>query len=706
MAFVPDAPAPSRFVPDAGPVDTGPDMAPPGVGEKMLRAAFPNTALSKFVASRNGALTGNDPRLGPPNTEGQDLGDKVFAHTNSPLLATIARIAPDLENMVFSPGGAGEIAKAAPAAADAIKVAGSPEAVRVAAGYGPNLKSQADMGLKGPQAITNRLASADTNLPAGQIPSRAAVIDARNSGPGVTYRQAESALPDKMVHDEQLTAGLHSLPDTGSQLPNSPDVEALRQTMLDQPNMTPEQLFSNIRDARTRAAANLGSPNTELHPIGDAYNKLAGHMEDFAGRRLDDNGFDMSKWLTARQDMARSYLGEAAVGQGHDFNSAVYAREAEKFPDKLDQNGAIIAHVHNNLPAAQNAHTYGAMAAGSAIGSTLGAGITHLTGLPGVAEAGGLAGLAGGPLAQSAIKNFLTRGNLAAADRAPLNPALSYFRRDGAPLPGFGRPAPELPPTQTSLPLPGGGAPAAPQGTLPFGPPMGDTFAGGPVGSLRPGAPPSTAANSATPVPLRLQQSAASAQAAPLPGPGQLPLLPPEMPKPLGASFESEAPRATANEFPSAPLELAYGAPRSAPSSVGEGQKVTAVPPDAYPNGRPFGGILHRGVPEGQDLMQPNSDGHLFLSEDASGTETSADNYGKPQPVPVNFKQMLDAGSLQDTKSALGLPAHAEPQDVANEAAKAGYDGVRYRVPHAGREYIKLGPPKDTGLGESFKSED
>jgi hypothetical protein len=450
-----------------GNVSMGDQTPAPSMGENILRGAAGLTRMginavgAPLVSAATHAVMGAghdliDPRINPEggqihapaplgpvdqavgNAIGhvtgalQGAGDTVESHLPQPVqhgIDTVAQAAGNTAPLIM-PGGEGGGEIAAPAAA----VARSPADVAQAAGY-TGLKTRADMARPGNQAVTNTLIGQDAGVPKGTVPSVAAVTDARNAGPGGVYNKVQNSIPKNLTQDAQLQTGIKSLQDSTSQLPRSPDVEALQQTMLGQPDMTSQQLFSNIQQARERASANMASDDPDKNAIGKAYGQLADHYEDFAGRSiLPGSDVNIKDFTDARTQFAKSYAAQAALKGGENFDPATYAKLAQNNPGMLTGNAAVVANVHNNLPAGASAagtgHSYYApMAAGSVAGSALGAGLSHLTGVPGLAEAGGLAGLGVGPMAQNALKNFSTRGNPEAAAAAQGNPALSYFRR-------------------------------------------------------------------------------------------------------------------------------------------------------------------------------------------------------------------------------------------------------------------------------------
>lgn len=342
-------------------------------------------------------------------------------------------------------------------------VARAPEDIAVKAGY-TGLKSRADLAQPGAQAITNKLIAKDAGLPDNVVPNQKALADARANGPGKVYNAVQDALPDNLTHDPQLVADIKGLQDSTSQLPRSPDVETLQQTMLGQPELTRGQLFSNIQQARERAATNLASDDPDKNALGHAYSQLADAYEGFAGRQLPANApVSLSDFQNARVQFAKNYLAEKALKGGENFDPLAYARIAAKDPGLLTGNAAIVGNVANNLPA--QGSTAGARAAGYAAGGVAGTVAGHALGEPlGGGIVGGYTGSHLAPAVQNAIQRMFTRGNPELAAGTTENPALSYFfgeRASPAPPPA-GPQAPNF--TLGEGVNPAGPAPAPPGG--------------------------------------------------------------------------------------------------------------------------------------------------------------------------------------------------------------------------------------------------
>lgn len=400
------------------------------------------------------------------------------------LLGTLTSVFPAAQEL-HEALGAGNVANPA-------GVARTGADIGSAAGY-TGVKSQQDLRMPGPQGITNKLISDDVGVPQGSDLNIKAVQNARKIGPGKVYDAAEAALPQNMAMDDGLTGALGKIGDTVSQLPKSPDVDALKAHMLAQPDMTKTQLFANIQQARAQGSANLASDLPDKNALGGAQLKLAQAYEDFAGRRLADNpdaGVSQDDFIGARTQFAKSYMAEAALKGGENIDPMVYARAHANDPDMLTGNSAIVGQHAASLPAAAPFGTQ------SALLHSLGAGAGvlggHALGGGGTAEMmGAMAGTAAAPTLNRALHNIFQRGDLDAAGATADNPALSYLFKDDHEFPastpsGYFQEPPKLLTHQPPEPTVNAGGGAATDSLLNDLGLTGDVQRAGP---LHPGAP-------------------------------------------------------------------------------------------------------------------------------------------------------------------------------------------------------------------------
>lgn len=471
----------------AGPADMGAQMAPPGSGEDLARRYAENVgagtgavfagadrlvqpvagAGARLAAQGSNDVLGTnfdvghagqvaehafEPAAPQSGTEAALRGAIPHALTTAndamhhyvPLTETIDREGgqllaktpqgiKDAATVLSLGAGGGEAADAAVMrGADAAgnAVARAPEDVARAAGY-TGLKSRADLATPGSQAITDKLIANDAGIVDGAVPNVAAVQNARKVGPGKVYDAVKGQLPANLSANEKLTADIKGLQDSTSQLPRSPDVEALKQAMLAQPNMTRDELFANIQQARERSATNYASEDPDKQALGQAYGQLAKAYEDFAESQLPQGSELRGQFADARTQFAKSFLAEKALKGGEHFDPMVYARAAQKEPDLLTGNAKIVADTANNLPAESN-RTF-TRAAGSVLGGAAGVLTGHALGEPlGGGIVGGYTGSHAAPIVQQGFQRIATRGNPEAAAATEGNPALSYYFGDNA----------------------------------------------------------------------------------------------------------------------------------------------------------------------------------------------------------------------------------------------------------------------------------
>lgn len=313
--------------------------------------------------------------------------------------------------------------------------------VSEAAGY-KGLQSQQDLKLPGAQQVTDKLISDDAGLPQGQQLNVAAVQGARKAGPAKVYDGAKASVPASLTQDTGLQNAISSIGDTASQLPRSPDVEGLKETMLNQPDMTKDQLFANVAQARERAANFLASEDPDKIAVGQAYHKLADAYEDFIGRRLDANPnatVTLPQFQAARVQFAKNFAAEAALKGGEHVDPMVYARILAKDPNLLTGNAKIVGQTAAALPAAPPFGVERGLVHG--VGMVAGAGAGHLV-APGGAGGelvGGAAGSVAAPYIARFLHNMFASGDVGAAGETAQNPALSYFFKNGQMPEGWNR---------------------------------------------------------------------------------------------------------------------------------------------------------------------------------------------------------------------------------------------------------------------------
>ena len=414
-------------------------------------------------AVEGAANTGMQAVTAPFNAAAQQLPQSV--QNNGGLINDIAGTAATLV-----PGIAAMREAAAMPKANPVGVAKTGSEIGAEAGY-KGVHSRQDLSLPGAQAVTDKLIADDAGVPAGQVLSVPAVQNARAIGPARVYDAAHAALPPQLAADQGLQGAIQGIGDTTSQLPRSPDVDALKQSMLAQPNMTRDELFANIQQARERAATNMAAEDPDKQAVGHAYNQLANAYEDFAGRQLAANpnaGVTLEQFQNARTQFAKNYAAEAALKGGEHIDPAVYARIMAKDPNLLSGNSRIVGQVTAALPPAPPFGTERGLVhgTGQVAGAVLGGVAGHLMGGGLPAE---LAGAAGGsvlaPRIARAVHNLFATGDLGAAGSTATNPALSYLFHGNEPEAGWNRsePPPAPPEPQRLLPAPatvnaGGGA--------------------------------------------------------------------------------------------------------------------------------------------------------------------------------------------------------------------------------------------------------
>ncbi len=317
------------------------------------------------------------------------------------------------------------------------------------------------------QGVTDSLAHHDTGVPQEQELNPTTLQTARTNGPGKVYDALHQSLPSQMEQDDELRGAISSVGDTVSQLPKSPDVDLLKQTMLDKPIMSRDQLFANIQQARERAAA-TDATTPDGQSMRDAYRGVANAYEDYLTRQIQNNPnspVTLADFQKARTQFAQSYGYQASLyGTSVDAGAlANYYKGTD--PAQLSGGTQLIVNQALRHPletrfgpttVEEEANNPVRSAVGPAIGATIGA-AAH--GPAGAAFGAGLGGAAAGgvdALLTRILGGSAERGGTLGA-RAPLDPRLAnIFGTDQPPFEGL-RPTPgrvgEPPSRQPPLPL-------------------------------------------------------------------------------------------------------------------------------------------------------------------------------------------------------------------------------------------------------------
>lgn len=413
------------------------------------------------------ALHSADASIGNASPVAQDL-----LHGAGHVAGDVANLLPSAGTAKLGAGIAGDIASAAEAAKAplaagdterALKLVGYPSLPSKTEGAGMLPKAGASIvgegSLTGPQsltsqAVTDRLAQHEAGVPHDAELNYTNVEAARKAGPAKVYDAAHAALPPQLTQDPQLQTAIKGIGDTTSQLPKSPDVDALKQSMIAQPTMTSDQLFSNIQQAREKATQFYKSDLPDSHAMGDAYQGIANAYEDFVGRQLKGTAVSLEDWQDARTAFAKNYAVQAAL-KGTSVDASKLATLQRKDPGNLTGGLQLIAEQHNRYPlstgfgpttlADNSLGTSGSLAGNTArhvTGPLLGGGIGALMGggVPGALVGSGV-----GQVATLGLQNIIRRalagspaGGRAAASAALEDPRLADF---------FHPPGPAAPPT-------------------------------------------------------------------------------------------------------------------------------------------------------------------------------------------------------------------------------------------------------------------
>lgn len=415
----------------------------------MIPKGNPNNVENQIDAIRSKAM-------GKPNDTVADVANQA------------GEVGKDVMNVLPAAGlvkgataiGAGAAETAPATIDDALNAIGYKNLPRQGGGSGTaklGAKVVGEQSLAGQQTLTNQavtdtLAKHEAGVPQNSELSYDTTAAARAAGPGRVYDAARDALPMHLTQDPELHGAISSVGDTASQLPRSPDVDGLKQTMLNQPGMTRDELFANIAQARERASRFYASDQPDAHAIGDAYQGVANAYEGFVGRQLAANpnaGVSLEDWQNARTAFAKNYAVQSAI-KGTSADASKLATLQRKDPGNLTGGLRLIAEQQNRYPLSTGfgpatfeqggvgaSGTPQGILARHVTGPLLGAGIGTMIGGPAGGAIGGATGLMGSELFQSVIRRALSGSPEAAGDiarEAVNNPQLaSFFDREIAP---------------------------------------------------------------------------------------------------------------------------------------------------------------------------------------------------------------------------------------------------------------------------------
>lgn len=409
-----------------------------------------------------------DTAIGNVSPTGQD----VLHHTGRVLgdVADLSQVVPIVKGVTAIPGAIGDAVTRAAAAGpvtdmdSALKAVGFRRLPRqgedsAAANLGTKITGEQPIAQQ--QTLTNQsvadtLAKHEAGVPQGTELNYDNLKAARKAGPAKVYDAARNAMPTQLLQDPELANAIKGIGDTTSQLPKSPDVDALKQTMLNQPSMSRDELFANIEAAHERAARAYASQAPEAEAMGDAYNNLAKAYEDFVGRQLGEGSpVTLEQWQAARTQFAKNYAVQGALS-GTSIDGGKLGALQKKDPDQLTGGLRLIAEQNNRYPLSsgfgpKTFEPSGIGASGSpqgivarhVTGPVIGAGVGSLFGAPLVGSA---AGLLSSEALQSTVRRLLGGNPLRSgkiAEGAIHDPRLgSFFDQEVAPY----KEQPGLPP--------------------------------------------------------------------------------------------------------------------------------------------------------------------------------------------------------------------------------------------------------------------
>lgn len=170
---------------------------------------------------------------------------------------------------------------------------------------------------------------------------------------------------------------------------------------FDRPSADAGSILEKVKSLRQRASRNMKSPDAEKFELGIAQKKIATAMENVIERQVPDKSL-VSDFRAARQQLAKIYNVEDALGPNGNVSAAVLARQMKR---GVPLSGGLktIAETYQEFPKVMRyTDSLGGHAPFSALDYLVGG--VEMSANP--AKAGAIAGaLAGRPIARSIIKS-------------------------------------------------------------------------------------------------------------------------------------------------------------------------------------------------------------------------------------------------------------------------------------------------------------
>jgi hypothetical protein len=117
---------------------------------------------------------------------------------------------------------------------------------------------------------------------------------------------------------------------------------------FDRPSADASSMLEKIKSLRSRAGRNMQSPDAEKFELGIAQKKIATAMEEAIERAVPDKGL-IADFRAARQQLAKIYNVEEALGPSGNVNAAVLARQLKRGVP-LSGNLKAIAELYGEFP--------------------------------------------------------------------------------------------------------------------------------------------------------------------------------------------------------------------------------------------------------------------------------------------------------------------------------------------------------------------
>ncbi len=329
--------------------------------DAIVNAFDPSHSSAAYHALDTGVRTA----INAPDIVGEHAGNYVMDKTNSPALATLARVVPDAAAMLLG-GGEAAIGRAGKGLAEGGEVIPGLLSDAERAGFRTQKSHPIASNIAGESgqaaltthnnAVADRIAANEANVAPGVDMSYDALKEGRKA-PGAVYDRAVTDLGSghMLADDPTFASAVDSAAGPRRITKGTPDAEAkiaaLKQQILSPQPRDGEELVNELRGLRQEGSKNLGSDDVSNQQLGTAQINIANALEDYVGRNLPANGStNLAQFQAARQQIAKNYAVEGAL-RGSSVDPQAIARLQRNDSGLLTDGLKTVADFANENPA-------------------------------------------------------------------------------------------------------------------------------------------------------------------------------------------------------------------------------------------------------------------------------------------------------------------------------------------------------------------